>query len=146
MDGLTAISLAANILQFLEFSTRLLSDASEVYHSASGGLTREYVDVRDVAVDLKKVVDELGPTAANSNAGGSLAVSGIAQAARAVAEELIEITSKIAGDGKSGKKTRWRSFRQALASLWSREKIEGLVKRLESLRGQLCTQMLAHVG
>jgi hypothetical protein len=43
MDPLTALSLAGNIIQFVEFGSRLLSTAEELYHSSQGSLVRTLI-------------------------------------------------------------------------------------------------------
>jgi hypothetical protein len=58
-----------------------------------------------------------------------------------VSQELVDKleTLKVPGDHRYKK---WKSFRQALKSGWSKEKIEGIVKRLYSLRAELNTHVV----
>ncbi|KAF2250664.1 hypothetical protein BU26DRAFT_517483 [Trematosphaeria pertusa] len=103
MDGLTAVGLAANIIQFLDFCATLLSEASEVYHSASG-LSQEYVELQDVARDLSLLVDGLitpktnaGPRVSYQGLGPGPDMLSIAHSAKAVATELISVTRGASG-------------------------------------------------
>ncbi|KAF2786878.1 hypothetical protein K505DRAFT_258941 [Melanomma pulvis-pyrius CBS 109.77] len=130
MESLTALGLAANIIQFVEFSARLLSEASEVYHSTTG-LSKDQVELQDVAESLKNMTESL------------LEINKIALSAKVVAEDLITAVQRL--KVTEGSKKRWRSFRQALSTLWNKDKIENLQKRLDALRSQLSVQILAHV-
>jgi uncharacterized protein YlxW (UPF0749 family) len=51
MDPLTAISLASNIVQFVDLGCKILSGAYEVYRSSEGSTAED--------LDLTKVVDDL---------------------------------------------------------------------------------------
>ncbi|KAI1170791.1 hypothetical protein F4777DRAFT_92098 [Nemania sp. FL0916] len=51
MDPLTAVSLAAAIVQFTDYGVRLLNDSVRVYRSVSGMTTQ--------VVELKTISDEL---------------------------------------------------------------------------------------
>jgi hypothetical protein len=143
MESLTTLGLAANIVQFVDYSTRLLAEASEVYHSATG-LSKEYVELRDVADNLKDLVERLvAPTNPGPTSSAQAEISKIALSAKTVAKDLISTieTLKVNDGSKKG----WRSFRQALSTLWNKEKIVGLQKRLDAFRDQLSIQILAHV-
>jgi hypothetical protein len=143
MESLTTLGLAANIVQFVDYSTRLLAEASEVYHSATG-LSKEYVELRDVADNLKDLVERLvAPTNPGPTSSAQAEISKIALSAKTVAKDLISTieTLKVSDGSKKG----WRSFRQALSTLWNKEKIVGLQKRLDAFRDQLSIQILAHV-
>lgn len=50
-----------------------------------------------------------------------------------------ETLEKVVGGSKTG---RWRSFRQALLSVWHEKQIDGLEKRLARLREQLAFRVL----
>lgn len=51
MDPLTAVSVASNIIQFVEFGSRLVSKAHRLYKSADGVLT-EHIHLEVVITDL----------------------------------------------------------------------------------------------
>lgn len=45
MDPLTAIGLAGNILQFIDFTAKLLSQADEIRHAGSAASTFDLINV-----------------------------------------------------------------------------------------------------
>ncbi|KAF2121231.1 hypothetical protein BDV96DRAFT_537854 [Lophiotrema nucula] len=147
MECLTALGLAANIIQFVEFGTRLLSEANEVYYSATG-MTKENVETQEVADDLRKLADCLVIVQSDPSQGHALVASSeinrIAMLAKEVAAELIQLLDKVAIQEGSNK--RWRSFRQALLNLRFKDKIDVLQKRLNTLRDQLSAHTLAYIS
>lgn len=71
MDPLTALSLAGNIIQFVDFGGRLLGGAGEIYHSAEGSL-KVHDELELVATDEGEVEDR-EPTGKKSSIRPSLA-------------------------------------------------------------------------
>jgi hypothetical protein len=143
MESLTAIGLAANIVQFVDFSTRLLAEPSEVYHAATG-LPKEHVELQDVAENLNSMVERLvTPTNPGPSSSTQAEISRIALSAMEVADDLIRTVEKLKVSDSS--KNKWRSFRQALSTLWNKDKIESSQKRLDAFRDQLSIQILAYV-
>jgi hypothetical protein len=53
MDPLSALSIAASVVQFVDFGTRLLSGTREVYKSASGQ-TKDIVELSTIVADLSQ--------------------------------------------------------------------------------------------
>ena len=59
MDPLAALSLAGNIIQFVDFGGRLLGGAGEIYRSADGSL-KVHDELELVATDLREQVAGCG--------------------------------------------------------------------------------------
>ncbi|KAH0843180.1 hypothetical protein FOPE_07819 [Fonsecaea pedrosoi] len=146
LDPLSAIGLAANIVQFIDFSRRLISDAKEIYHSTNG-VTAENVELQDVAESLSRLSSTLLNPLDHSQAAISQTeaeIVKIAAASRVVGDELLAaIQSLTAGDGSHKK---WRSFLQALKTLWKKDKIAKLRKRLEDARSNLSVHVLSYIS
>ena|ERR1700735_2284377 len=137
MDPLTAISLASNVVQFVDFAGKIISKSYEFHKSTTGAL-REHDDVELVAVDLKRRTERLKkcPGPADSDL---VKLSGDCYG---VAEELLQALQRVTIKGTS---TRWKSLRKALRSVWSKEKILELERRLNRFRDQInlvvCVQL-----
>ncbi|KAF4461191.1 Vegetative incompatibility HET-E-1 [Fusarium albosuccineum] len=58
MEPLSALSLAGNIIQFIEFSAKLVKKANEIKNSASG-VTEEVEDATKISQSLHKLCQEL---------------------------------------------------------------------------------------
>jgi hypothetical protein len=98
------------------------------------------IELHDVADSLSRMCDAL-PTSQLSPADNEIGRIGVST--KAVATELIAAIERL--KVAHGPHKRWRSLRQALATMWNRDKIESLHERLTNLRTQLSTQMLGHI-
>jgi hypothetical protein len=141
IEGLAAIGLAGNIVQFISFSFALVSKSTEIRQSASG-LSNEIVDFNIISEDIRTFSRGL-----LSNAASSKRLSDIAKHCDTVAEELLEAISQlrdkqqVSGSGKGP--TRWQSFRKALKCVWEKGHIDELKARLELLRDQVTMHLVS---
>jgi hypothetical protein len=58
MDPLSALSVAAAVVQFVGFGTRVLSNARHIYESSSGQ-TSTNLELSTVANDLSRLIDDM---------------------------------------------------------------------------------------
>jgi len=61
MDPLTALSLAGNVVQFVDFGCQLLSHSRELYRSPRGSLAADD-EIHLVTVDLRALILKLRNT------------------------------------------------------------------------------------
>src|SRR5271168_879473 len=119
MDPLSALSLAGNIVQFIDFGSKLLSGARELYKSPSGTLAAHH-ELELVTTDLSALVVKLrqsfdqgdGIESADQDAAiqrGSF--EQICDEAVKVAEELVQRLDKL--KVKDGKLRILRSLQHA---------------------------------
>jgi hypothetical protein len=145
MEPLTIFSLAVNIVQLIDFGARLLREARDIHHSSTGH-TAEHVELAQISQSLTQMCDSLrttDPDQQNSLGPMGLPFSNIALATKTVAQELIAAIEKLKVENRPVNK--WRSFRQAMMTLWNKDQIENLRSRLESLRSQLQALVVMHV-
>ena len=129
MEGVAALSFASNIFQLIDFASKLISKSCEIYRSVDG-VTQDYIDIRIVTTDTKVLADRLKQSSPSTD-------QSLVQLSRDcchVAEELLAALAKLQADGQA---TRWKSVRKALRTLWSKEKISEIEKRLSAFRDQL---------
>lgn len=144
IESLAAISLAGNIIQFISFSSELLSKSREIYHSASG-ISNENVDLKIISQDIGRFSDQI-----LSDARSSGQFSNIASRCKIVAVELLNAIealqpkSKDQTEGSQKAPTKWQSFRKALQSVWEKQRVEELKSRLDRLRDQVTTHMISN--
>lgn len=128
MDPITALSLAGNVIQFVDFGTRLLSRAGGLYKSSTGSLAiRDEIEL--ITTDLQVFITKLRNSfsiRASTNLqtlvhGDTLAsFEKICDEAAKIAEELKEKLASLRTGGKLGK---FRSLRQAVKTIWSEEEV-----------------------
>jgi hypothetical protein len=129
MDPITAVSLAGTVIQFVDFTSKLVSKSTELYRSGRGVLA-ENADIETTTADLTKLNGRLKQTTAV----GDSDLQALCQACGDVAEQLLAALAKVKVNGKGQK---WQSLRKALRSIWSKEEIGQLEQRLASFRGEL---------
>jgi hypothetical protein len=142
MESIAALSLASNIIQVVEFSSRIISRGYELYQSADG--RREEHVILDNAV---KNLSALHSTLQNS--GRSRSEDKLSMADKQliklqiesgmVAKELRELLQKVQLKKPNGK---WQSVRQALLSVFSDKEISSLGSRLDNIRKQVDSAIL----
>lgn len=130
MEPLAIVSLVGNILQFVDFSSKLISKSTELYRSSDGALA-ENIDIETVIKDLLLLNSKLKNTTA---ATGDDALEKLCTSCGTAADELLVALDKVKVKGKPDK---WKSIRKALRTIWSKEEIEGLDRRLGMLKDEL---------
>ncbi|KAL4799962.1 hypothetical protein BDV19DRAFT_354101 [Aspergillus venezuelensis] len=132
MDPLSAIGLASNILQFIEFGTEICVTIHEVATSATG-LTQENEHIQMAVKDLSVATDGLA-TSVKGNSRHEAELTQLAGSCKTLSDELMGILSKLKtkkGDGLLG------SVRIAWKSTTKKNKIASIKARLADYRAQL---------
>ena len=123
LEGLAAVSLAGNILQFVTAAKHFLSTTREVLDSGAKAAHRE---LEVIAKDWKSRIDLLGtPTERRNDS-----LEGLAVQCKETADSLLAILAKLRLDEDRDK---WKSFLQALRSQWHESEIEALRQRLNTI-------------
>ena len=130
METLAIIGLIGNIVQFVDFSGKLISKSIQLYQSSDGALT-ENIGTETATNHLIQLNNKLENGA---NVTGDKALHALCKSCGVVAVELLRTLDRLKVEGE---KTKWKSTRKALRSLWSKEKIQGIEKQLTSFREEL---------
>lgn len=129
MEALTALSLAANVIQFVQFSCGLISLSSSIRNSTEGSAA-DLVDLEVIAKDVARHHSRL-----RNSAHVNRDLETLAERSSDIAKDLLDVIERVRV--KRSKITRWGSFRQALETVWKKDQISGLQSRLESLRDEI---------
>ncbi|PMD32009.1 hypothetical protein L207DRAFT_471340 [Hyaloscypha variabilis F] len=140
MDPMTALSLAGNVVQFIEFGTRLLSTTKELYRSSTGSLT-VHDEIELVTTDLSILVAKLKQNRTDEPDD----FQKICDEAASVATEILTKlgTMKVK---KEGKYRELKSFRAAVKQVWSHRELEKLEARLGRIQEAIKTRVLFSLG
>jgi hypothetical protein len=130
MEALVAIGLASNIVQFVSFSSEVLSKFHKIYESS--GITEEFTDTELIVKNLRDITKRID---ARSTSDINLAT--LARLCTDVGNELLEATSQLSVDPSQTRQQRWKAFRRALKSVWKKNDLLHLQTRLSGLRDQL---------
>lgn len=143
LDPMSALSVAAAIVQFVDFGSGILVDGYRSYRSAEG-TAQESIDIEDAAVELGELCERLWqapPLTAGSPSKGEVALSRLAQDCQRVAKDLTDMLDGLKVTSTGPWRT-WEAARQAARRAWRLDKIEKMQKRLETIRSQINTQLL----
>lgn len=130
MDPVAALGLAGNIVQFVDFSCKILQDTKSLY-SSSTGVSAENDVFEAICSDIIILNDAL--TAPSGPGAIPDSMRSLASTCKDVAAEILGTIDKIR---VREPRQKWKSFVQALRSVWKKEQIEELVKRMEKLRDE----------
>lgn len=146
MEPLTALGLAGNVVQFIDFGCKLIAKARDVHRDGS---VVEHDDMLVVNDDLRryttKLRDTMRPTGTLQLALSEDDTSflDICDGCLRVARDLEQALNKLRLPDKPSK---WKSFRQALKSVWGKERLAEMKNRLDLYSEQLDRRMLASIG
>lgn len=142
LDPLTALSLAAAVIQFVDWGSRLLSQSQEIYHSASGA-TEENVTTKQITSDIAALSKQLKDKEAEapwSLTADDIALRELADSCQREAEKLRVVLNGL----EVGKEaTKWESFRKALKNARRRGKVTEIESRLNKIQQQVNSRLLA---
>lgn len=147
LDPLTALGLAGNLIQVIQFSYDIVSEGNKIYHDASGVLTQNKA-IEEVSSDLASLTESLktkqdawrvahGRTPLDPE---ELRLRNLCDRCVEVAFELQIQLNKL--KAKEGRAKRLRSYKQAIIAVWRKDEVEELERRLERYQKELDTRVL----
>ncbi|KAH6962652.1 hypothetical protein BKA56DRAFT_679437 [Ilyonectria sp. MPI-CAGE-AT-0026] len=145
LDPISAVGLAAGILQFVDFTSRLVSVVHEFSETCNDS-TVENCDIEAVTRSLVSLTTQLSEGNRVSQTSESVADEQIAKlgsACEGTCSELLETLEKLKGGSK---KPKWKSIIQALGTVWQKEKIDSLRARLAEYRAGINTALLVSLS
>lgn len=153
MDPISALGLASNIVQFVQFANSLIQGTQAIYSSATGSssstkhLDHVFTTLSRLSKDLSAPIDQPDntPESERCEYGPSkhtLGLQELAKTCHTYCEGLIEIVSKL----KLKQGSTWRrgrSFYKAMLEAWKREDIEQLRAQIRDVEQLMVTHLCA---
>lgn len=131
LDPVTALGVAGNVVQFVDFGIKLISKGKEIYKSTDGILAdhAEQAAISSRLAELsKRLSDSVSASATRKKLSpAEVALREVTIECKEVADDFSKAINKLK---VTGNHRGWKSFRQALKSVWKKEGIE---KRLTKL-------------
>ncbi|KAF7536583.1 hypothetical protein G7054_g4457 [Neopestalotiopsis clavispora] len=143
MDPLSILSLTSGVIQLIDFSSKLVSKGHKI-HNSTNGLLIDFADLSTAAAHLLELNEQLK----YSVPGGSRTrqpdpvhakLFEVCDSCTSVAKELIAAIDQLR---VRGRRTKWKSVRQAFKSIYGQHVINEMKERLESHRKVLDTCLL----
>jgi uncharacterized protein (DUF3084 family) len=130
LEALVAVGLAGNIVQFVDFSCRLLSTATTIHRA---GAAQNVQDVDTVTQALRQWCEKIS-TARQRVLEDHQSLLELAEKCQIAATQLLSATQALKAKHPGSK---WSSFKSALATAWNEKEIKDMADRLESYRHQM---------
>ena len=140
LESLAALSLAGNIVQFVDFGCRLFSKSRELYKSSDGVLA-ENAELENIANSLTALSKGLRVESSQAERESTdyTNLKALAKDCGNIATELLEALRELKVKDPHKK---LECFRTALKRIWRSEKIEKISERLDRSGGRLTTCMV----
>ena len=141
MDPLTALGIASNVVQFVDFSREIISTAHDLYKSVSGA-TAEHFELEILVQSVQQRAGQIRFPSALIDAllsDEDKALQGLSQQCQIIAEELLTLLQSLKVEGRH---LKWKSFYQALRSMKNKTQLESLQLRLDRLSSQMNFQTI----
>ncbi|KAI9689891.1 MAG: hypothetical protein M1822_009773 [Bathelium mastoideum] len=139
LDPLSAFSVGAAVVQFVDYGTKLASKTREI---ATRGSTKDNDEIEKVTIQLRSLSESAKQQSHSGNqqlSGPEEALNSIAFSCRGVADELIAVLNEL----KLGaSRNVFKSIRHAYKTEQEKDKIARLQNVLEGLRVQMGQQLL----
>jgi hypothetical protein len=157
IDPLSALSVAACVVQFVDFAHRIVSKGRQLYSSPNGALRdNEETEtatkhLQSLAETLKESIEEIPPTKRAPPARANKRVKDEYRQEvrlRQICAECDDLSTELMQRlrdlkvPKGEEHRKWRSFRQALKSVWSKKEVDEMATKLDGLRKELDSQVL----
>ena len=137
LDPLSALSVVASVFQVVNFASSIISKGRYLYKSSDGAL-RENAEAETVKVRLRELTENIGLASVRTQATNpeELRLHEICIETKSISEELyLHLIKLKVSRGHEGRK--WKSFRQALKTVWSKPDLDRLAGRLAEFRNSL---------
>lgn len=139
LEAIAALSLGANVLQFVSLGTKMYKGFKEI--KASGTGTLDSVEKRrELAEDLRRVLKDLElPEDMRIPSRHERAVVLLARSCQDEADRLIAILEKLKLETRH---RRWESVKQCFKAVWNEKEIKQFEHKLDEYRSELTLCMV----
>lgn len=145
MDGLSAVSLAGNVAQFLEYGVRLVRTTREIATSTLG-ISQEVAELElilndlDATMTLLKGPDNLG----NNDHHSDETLRDLVENCHSLIPNITRIIERLQLKKNGGSRPRqaYGAIRKAAQTLYKKGEMDQLSNRLFSLRSQISAHMI----
>lgn len=136
LDPFSALSVAAAIVQFIDFSSQLVAKGYRLHGSTNGALA-DNIDIEDITADLMDINLKLqSQTKLACNTKDEQLLENLSTRCAEIGEELLKHLEMLKVPNGT-KHRKWKSFRHALKAVWTKKDIDELATTLLSFRGQM---------
>ena len=143
-EAVLSFGIAANVIQFVDFGCKLFSTGYVLYKSRKG-LTDRHQNLEDITDDLHKISKNLQSSLHETQVKQKLSVDELQlqQLAEKCANACTVLLTALETLKSQGEISKWKSFRTALKTTWSKDKISDLQRSLDDFRQEIVVRILS---
>ena len=138
MDPLSALSLATSVVQFIDFATKIVHGARQIYATGASSIT-ENADIELCASELQEFCIRLNtsklPSLLTADDGS---LYRLADRCIAISNELLSLLRKIKAENSTSK---WQCVVSAVKTQLKKSERDDILSRLSQCRAQLDIQL-----
>ncbi|KAI0103215.1 hypothetical protein GGR51DRAFT_257684 [Nemania sp. FL0031] len=139
MDPWSALSCAAAVLQFVDYSAKLVGSAYEIYTSESSAL-KENIQLESVTIRLRQLSERIEASLVYQDhdivSQDVKVIVDLAHRIQALAKELVQTLDSLKID-RTTRFQSWEAFRKVFRASFKADQIHALQSRLDALRSEL---------
>ena len=144
-DPITVFGLAANVVQFLDFGRKVFSTTRQIYYH--GVSEQGHIDLDLIAKDLNGIAKGLGTSAKQPReneqlTGNEVSIQQLAAQCQSICSEISESIEKLRARPEGAKRQKWKSFSAAIVTVWKKDRVQDLQKRMDDIRQELIIHTL----
>lgn len=146
MDPLSAVSLAGNILQFVDTTKRLLSTARQI---SRAGAAEDILELESLTRDLRSWAQRVTPSEPQNAKQGvwseqEESIRALGRQSREVADELLGALDKLKAKSQGQVFRPLESLYRALRAIWTQKDIDVLQTRLDKIGNGIQRQLATY--
>lgn len=130
MEALAVVQTVSSIVQLVDFGSSCLQKGLQLYHSSSGVLD-ENLAIEATAIHLTSLNDAVKTSAV------SVADPTLQDLCDRITATAVELLAALRNLKVQGTRTKWKSMRKAIKSVWGKEKLAAIESRLSGFRSEL---------
>ena len=139
LEGLAALNLAGNVIQFIDFDCRLFSKSRELYKSTEGTLT-ETKELEKIASMLESLARGLADDSSQGvSESDKDSLISLARNCKDIAKTLLDALDRLK---VRNSQDNWHCFRVALQKIWKSKEIDNISKKLDAASIHLNTCLI----
>jgi len=138
MEAWVIVQCVSSVVQLLEFSAKCISKTNEIHQSADDALESN-VAIEAAASHLNQLATEVDVAVTTIS---DPTLHELCENVTKTCRELFDALEKLK---VTGAKSRWKSLRKAIRSVWSEGKVAHLEHRLDNFRAELNLHITARL-
>jgi hypothetical protein len=145
MDPLSILSVSSNIVAFIDFACKLVSKGHKIYQSADGILI-DFCDLSETAAHLLELSRHVRASSQSVNGSSRGQVTQFDGQLLRICTGCENVAQQLRGAVEdlrvNGRRSKWKSTRQAFKSVFGQQAVNDLKTRLEGWRNPLMMALL----